>query len=141
MYDPSLTWVNKYIGIPFVEHGRSLAGLDCYGLIYLVYAVEKAIFLPKHNETYKDIEDKETIKQALMKYSKGWMQIAPGEEKAFDVLIANMMNYPMHCALVVRRGHMLHALEGCNSVCESYTEGKWRAPGRIVGFYRHEAMT
>jgi len=40
-------WASKYIGIPYCLGGRELlGGLDCYGLVRLVYQQERSIVLP-----------------------------------------------------------------------------------------------
>ncbi len=41
-----MNWINKYVGIPYVEGGRDLSGVDCYGLLKLVYANEYHERLP-----------------------------------------------------------------------------------------------
>jgi len=40
----------KYIGIPFVEYGRSFKGVDCYGLVWLAFKEELGIELPDYDE-------------------------------------------------------------------------------------------
>lgn len=42
----SASWAQKYIGIPYRQCGRSLAGIDCYGLVWLVYRDVLGIELP-----------------------------------------------------------------------------------------------
>ena len=39
-------WLNEYIGIPYKFGGRERAGLDCYGLIKLIYQDRYQITLP-----------------------------------------------------------------------------------------------
>ena len=41
-----LHWAAKYIGLPYAPNGRSKAGVDCWGLLVLVYAAEWGIVLP-----------------------------------------------------------------------------------------------
>ncbi len=59
---------NKYIGLPYRESGRSIEGVDCFGLIRLIYKEVREIELPGfeevgynnktwHNSKGKDITD------------------------------------------------------------------------------------
>lgn len=41
-----LQWLNDYVGIPYVSLGRTRRGVDCYGLIKLVYENEYGEILP-----------------------------------------------------------------------------------------------
>lgn len=37
---------DKYIGLPYKNLGRDFKGVDCFGLIYLIYLTERNILLP-----------------------------------------------------------------------------------------------
>lgn len=37
---------SRYIGIPYKYKGRDFSGVDCYGLVYLIYKKEKNLNLP-----------------------------------------------------------------------------------------------
>ena len=39
-------WIDDYVGIPFEIGGRSLRGLDCYGLVWKVYRDILGVSLP-----------------------------------------------------------------------------------------------
>lgn len=41
-----MDWLNDYIGIPYEFAGRDMTGLDCYGLVKLVYHNEYGLELP-----------------------------------------------------------------------------------------------
>lgn len=135
-------WINKYVGIPFKVHGRTSEGADCYGLVKLVLAQEKAIFLPEFHSDYEKITDYDRIANALSRESADdlWTEVLKGQERPLDIMIANMMGFPMHCGIVAYKNHVLHLIEGSNAVCENYTRGKWSSPGRIVGFFRHKEL-
>lgn len=41
-----LNWLNDYIGVPYEFNGRSMKGLDCYGLPKIIMEYEFGIVLP-----------------------------------------------------------------------------------------------
>ena len=47
-----IAWAKDYLGIPFVVHGRSRAGCDCWGLVCLVYEEQATIRLPAYSTDY-----------------------------------------------------------------------------------------
>ncbi len=53
-----LVWLNDYIGIPYELGGRSWDGLDCYGLVKLVYREEFGIALPDWLTDKMDLSEK-----------------------------------------------------------------------------------
>lgn len=56
-------WSAKYVGIPYLDNGRSsLKGLDCWGLIRLVFLDERNIELP----SYGEISTSELLRVARM---------------------------------------------------------------------------
>ena len=46
----SVNWTSRYVGIPFVDGGRGIDGLDCWGLFLLVYLEQFGIELPSYGE-------------------------------------------------------------------------------------------
>jgi len=137
------SWATKYIGTPFQANGRSLEGADCYGLVYLVLLNECGIKLPLLLDTYDSIEDYDRIARAITDKrteEEEWLPVKLSEAKSFDVIVSNMMGFPMHCGIVSQKGYQLHLVEGTQAIQESYTTGKWRAPNRIVGIYRHRDL-
>lgn len=46
----SYSWLNKYIGLPYLQGGRHPDGIDCYGLCKLIYLEQFDIVLPDWQE-------------------------------------------------------------------------------------------
>ena len=131
-----MEWVNKYIKIPFLEHGRSEYGADCWGLIKTVYKKELNIDLPSLLD-YKDTKDRSSIAK-LVEVEKmvQWHEVLPGEEKEFDVLIFKILNVPTHVGLVYKKSNMIHCEKGKGTYLTDYNkEGHWKK--RLYGIFRH----
>ena len=59
----SLSWLNKYIGIPYKFGGRDSDGVDCYGLVKMIYKDKYGVELMDwafDTLNYKDINSKIT---------------------------------------------------------------------------------
>ena len=66
---------SKYIGLKYKLKGRESSGLDCYGLVYLIYKEEKGIVLPDFN----------SIQYCDTWYEKGEHHITDGIEKIWNI--------------------------------------------------------
>lgn len=64
--------MDKYIGIPFKEHGRDINGWDCYGLIYYILKKEFNINIPSYVDNYGSIEDYRQLSKLILKEKKKW---------------------------------------------------------------------
>ena len=141
------SWASSYVGIPFDIGGRSkIVGLDCWGLVCVVYAEQYEIELPKYEGIYNDDdfnrEQRTRIetyvvqeKQQLQK--SGTFQEVPLESALEgDLLITRTIGQPWHLGIVLHRGVMLNTRENVNCVVESYQHPLWVS--KIAGLYRHE---
>jgi cell wall-associated NlpC family hydrolase len=126
-------WVAKYVGIPFLEHGRSADGCDCWGLARLVLEERYGVRVKDFSDCYATIEDGQTIEALCRIEAESWEcvdQPQPG-----DVVLLRVAGLATHVGIVVAPGVMLHVMRGMDAVVERYDGPIWRP--RIDGFFRY----
>lgn len=134
-----MSWTNNYIKVPFAEKGRARDGVDCWGLVRLVYQEILGITLTEL-VCYTDTKDKLSISKIIGEESSKWVKVPIGSEKEFDVAVFRMCGVPMHVAIVVRKGIMLHSERGSGTYVTCYDrEQQWSR--RLEGFYRYAKHT
>lgn len=122
----------KYIGIPYADKGRDVTGIDCWGLVRLVYKDELNIDLPSFVAEYTS-EDDERIEELFAQYKEGWESV--DKPNVGDVVVFRMLGYESHIGVVVNDKQFLHVRENQDSVIESLDNPKWVK--RIVGFFKY----
>ncbi|HVQ51042.1 MAG TPA: NlpC/P60 family protein [Mycobacterium sp.] len=120
-----------YVGVPYLEHGRTPAGWDCYGLVYYLSRRYLHHAVPSYSLSYTDANSAD---DAFAEHVPEWQRLTVGEAEPGDVLVLNCIGLPVHCALVVGAGTMLHCMRGRATVLERFTSAAWSR--RIEGAYR-----
>ena len=123
---------DKYIGLPYLDNGRTKTGVDCWGLARLVYRDEYGIDLPSYTEEYIGGSDPHIV-QAVSLYKDNWENILT--PTIGDLCLFNIFGEPMHVGVYVGDNKFLHCRRGSDSVIESLNNIKWK--NRFVGFYKH----
>lgn len=124
----------KYTTIPYKDHGREFDGVDCWGLVYLIYLHELGISLPTYSEQYESVAEAKRIGTLVAKERLNWPKTDVPEK--FDVIIIRMKGFPMHCGVYIGEGKFMHCLKGVNVSVEKIESASWKS--RIEGFYRYE---
>lgn len=134
----------RYVGLPFVEGGRDRSGVDCWGLVRLVYAEAYGIELPSYKGIAVRNDDARASLQALAEIERAsadWQRVEPGLECEGDVLLLPIAGRPMHVAVALDRARMLHACPNVQSVtAPRYDAQEWRARARRRLVYRHPLL-
>jgi len=123
---------DKYIGLPYLDNGRTESGLDCWGLARLFYSNEYGIELPSYSEEYTGGTDP-YISQAVNLYKDNWEEITI--PNIGDLCLFNIFGEPMHVGVYIGDNKFLHCRIGSDSVIESLNNVKWK--NRFVGFYAY----
>jgi cell wall-associated NlpC family hydrolase len=127
---------DRFVGIPFREHGRDAYGCDCWGLVRLVFQELRGIELPSYDDRYVSASERAVTEAVIAGEMGPWDDVPAGQETAFDVILLRRLGHVSHIALVIEPGRMLHvSSDGIASHVERYRDAKVR--GRIVGFYRY----
>jgi cell wall-associated NlpC family hydrolase len=123
--------VSKYVGVPYVEHGRTPAGWDCYGLVYYVSRKHFHYNVPSYLLSYASAD---TAQDAFAEHVGEWRSIPMDESQPGDVVILYVAGLPIHCGLLVGDGLMLHCMRGRQTCLERVDSLQWNR--RIEGAHR-----
>ena len=128
-------WSDEYVGIPWLWGGRTRAGLDCYGLVQIVYADVLGVYLPPHDYGTPTAAGAIVVDEA----TRGRMWRPIDDPAELDVAIVDavcrdphrrrLARGPWHLVVRVDRDHVLHAAEPCGVVVQP-------TPPNLVGWYR-----
>ena len=127
-----LHWSEMYVGTPYRDLGRDATGVDCLGLVNLVYDHELGIILPSYTGRYASAEEAAEVDGIQKDAERTWTQVSKAAE--FDVVLFRRGIYRRHLGIVVRPGLMLHADEETVRI-ENYNGPRWAS--RALGTFRH----
>jgi cell wall-associated NlpC family hydrolase len=125
---------SEYIGIPYKFGGSDRNGVDCWGLVRLVYRERYGRELPafEHN----GLTEEEC--GLLVDHSKPLMNARRLDwPRLGDLVVMKIYGHPCHVGIVVGgpgERNLLHTLKGHDSVIDRYDGPTWQC--RLDGFYR-----
>lgn len=127
--------IESFIGLPFVDRGRSMEGIDCWGLIMLMYKDMLGIALPDFPISAKDSEG--VINAMGDSVSKGeWVKV--NEPKFGDIiamaLCPRLVRSINHVGMHVGNNRFIHAIMDQRSASCRIDDSYWSK--RIKGYYR-----
>ena len=124
--------MKKYIGIPYKINGYSFSGVNCYGLIWLIYKNELGIELGKYPHLPQDLREVAVFEN----YDKeGFELIHIFDLKDFDVVIFAYNNKVNHLGLYYD-GRIFHIYNDY-SVAEPLSDNFKK---RIRYIFRHRKL-
>jgi cell wall-associated NlpC family hydrolase len=126
---------NEYLGIPFKSGGRDRNGIDCYGIILLIYKEKKGIQLfdiEKYDSAWGESEN-----YFISNYHKSWEKIEIKELQPFDVILFRIDTIvPQHVGLYTGEGKFIHCMETMPVGISKLNNRPW--PSYIDSAYRYK---
>lgn len=126
--------LNDYIGLPYVSRGRSAEGVDCYGLVWLLFRNELGVELPDWRTDPKDLLD---VARQLQEVVETEIGVGHGEEltepEDWAIVLVERSRAAHHMGIYLAGG-VIHALENVGVVYQSLSS--FLALNRKVRYYR-----
>jgi cell wall-associated NlpC family hydrolase len=136
--------MRKYIGIPYKHLGRDLKGLDCYGLVVMIYKHHLGIELPDV-ELYTFGEDAcnymtsfytDKTYENVSGFSKLWTPVT--QLAKYDIILFTVyedIDAPTHSGVYLDHNKFIHCMSGL-PVTISRLEGPWK--NKMHSAYRYK---
>lgn len=120
----------KYLVIPFIPHGRTFQGCDCWGLVRLIYKEELNIDLPSFTTEYDklnpvEIEDVIGLNKETIKY----VEVKDEDFKEFDLLLFEQYGKDSHIGLYVDNDYYIHTNRRKDTVIEKLSVSSHKLKG------------
>lgn len=123
----------KYVGIPYKHQGRDIFGLDCWGLIKLIYKDMLGIDIWDIGEDYTKEWSWEGKDYFIENYQKQWERVT--EPRLFDgVLINNGKGIANHAGIMLDKTKFIHCIK-VGVVISKVTDKRWK--DKIAGYFRY----
>lgn len=127
--------LDTYLKVPYLLHGRTLQGVDCWGLILLIYKDLGHKLL----DIEEDYDEKWSWKGRdlfIENYYEKWEKIA--KPKQFDVILfKNSKGVVHHGGIALRNERFIHTSKLGTSLLRLYDK-KWVKS--IEGFYHYKDL-
>lgn len=129
------TIVNKYLGIPYLHRGRTLEGIDCWGLILMIYkdlGHDIMDVAGDYDENWCVNNENLFSKHYAENYYKSWDKV--DNPKFLDlVLLKSSKGIINHGGVVLNYGKFIHTCKA-GTVITRLTHPQWK--NKVAGFYR-----
>lgn len=137
MDDVLPSWASDYVGLPYLKHGRTRTGVDCWGLLCLIWQEQLGGPLADYEgvDWYRG-QKPAVIGRDALAYASQFSEIPIGSERLGDGLLLRMRGHPFHVGLVLAPGWMIHTHEAAGSCIERYRSITWEK--RVSAVYRPE---
>lgn len=132
-------WWEKYLDLPWKIGGRDRSGIDCWGLVRLVYQEECGLILPSWLDDPHALDA--TVRgrsRAFMAHAGEFMKLArwSGEQRPFDIATLELRGHMWHVGILVEPPFtVLHIEDEEGSKVEDWSRRE-DFTAQFGGFYR-----
>jgi len=132
-------WAAKYIGMPFLPGGRTAEGVDCWGLLCLIYREKFGIELPTIPWIGR-ASIQEQINTVINADGKDWQEVPdPFDGAAVGMSLRTAIHH-VGIYVVADGGKIMHSA-GIQRVVADTVRGVKSKGYRTVKFYRHKSWS
>ncbi len=115
--------------------GRDINGLDCWGLVRMIYKDQFDIELPSYVDQYNADDTHSSLAELIAISKESWTKT--DNPVVGDVLLLRAEGSLSHVGVVISPTHFIHVIEDINVAIERYDQGKWK--NRLEGAYRYDS--
>ena len=138
-----LPWARRYIGIPYVNKGRSIDGADCWGIVRLILKEQLNVEVPSYSDLYKNADDVKAWAKAINEHKHSIFEKVPFSVERFNntgaVVFMYVGNLPLHVGYFIgtEYGHryVIHSEEDRMSSYRASLENTDALAGTQPTFY------
>ena len=131
-------WIDKYIGLPWVQGGREFPSFDCWGLVRDVYRSQLNINLPVHPYDTKDIN--KVASAILGDVRKSWVPIDEPEHLCVVTMSTSKVPHHVGVFLALDGGLVLHSGEHQNACCQTVKQLHQTQGFSSIKFVKHGSL-
>jgi len=107
----------EYIGIPFKYGGRTKEGIDCWGLVVIIYKEKLGVELFDMSGYEPTVESSSIFYKSISEFSRMWEKIDVDTNKlqTYDIILFGLddehKNIPTHIAVYTTFNKIIHCTE------------------------------
>ncbi|WP_434712998.1 C40 family peptidase [Rhizobium sp. YTUHZ045] len=127
--------MERFVGIPYVPHGRNYGGADCWGILFLYYRDVLGIQIPSYTAEMAEVDfHRHEIAQLIAaEREQQWTEVSTPAKG--DCVLMRVGRDESHVGVFIGNGQMLHSEGPDPSRIERVGDMRWR--NRIVGYFRY----
>ena len=126
--------ISEYLTIPYKDRGRTEDGVDCWGLVRLIYAKELNIELESYVDEYSSSENVKAASKTVKDHTKDFIEVDK-PYKRFDIVVFRLSGQPVHVGMLLNDNDFIHSFKGKNVTVEKLSSLRWT--NRVVGVFRY----